>query len=77
MIAVVVEFVGQSQSFGRTEFDTKATALTVVPIDKNLAPELTSFWRGGSLRHVNLAKKAEYFDLEGDYLSDSFPLLAY
>ena len=65
MIAVAVELFGKLQNFGRAEFNAKAAALTAVPIDKNLATELASFWRRSALRHVNLDKKRDLATVKG------------
>jgi hypothetical protein len=65
MIAVVVELRRKRQGFGRAEFGAKAAALATVPIDENLATELASFWRRGSLWHVNLDEKRNFPALKG------------
>jgi hypothetical protein len=59
VITVLVEFSAKSQGFGRAEFHAEAAALAAVPMDENLATELASSWRCGSLRHVNLDKKRD------------------
>jgi hypothetical protein len=65
VIAVVVEFPGKSQGFGRAKFDAKTAALAAVPIDENLATKLASSWRRGSLRHVNLDRERNFSTLRG------------
>jgi hypothetical protein len=73
MIAVVVEFPGESQGFGRAEFHAEAAALTTIPIDENLPTELASSWRRGSLKHMNLDNKRNFSTLSGTTCPISSP----
>jgi hypothetical protein len=65
VVPVAVELRGKSQDFRGTEFDAEAATFATVPIDKNLAAELSGFGCCGNVRHLNLAGKAAISDPSG------------
>jgi hypothetical protein len=60
---MAVELLRENQDFRRAEFDAETAALATVPINKDLAAELSS--SRGCVRHLNLEGKATFSEPSG------------